>query len=330
MWEEGGLDSAHAQAVFGPGGWRAGDFPRLSARTASVHTLPLMTGANHHNGLKTAILMGGLWSLLLLFGWMLAKGTGSAIWLFIMPLIGVAQTAYSYWNSDKLAVRSMGAIEVTEAQQPTMYAVVRELSAASGQPMPRLYVAPTMSPNAFATGRDPAHAAVCCTQGILQLLNERELRGVLGHELSHVYNRDILTGSVAAGIAGIISSISTIALWFGGGRRDREEGGNVIALLLLAILAPLAASLTQFAVSRTREYDADHDGAVLTNDPLALASALSKLDSGISHVPMGRDPRMEPVSSMMIANPFGSLRNLFSTHPPMDKRIARLEQMAGY
>ena len=289
-----------------------------------------MTGTHHHNGLKTAALMGGLWSLLLLVGWLLAQGTGSSVWLFIMPLIGVAQTAYSYWNSDRLAVRSMGAIEVTEAQQPEMYAIVRELSAAAGRPMPRLYVAPTMSPNAFATGRDPAHAAVCCTQGILQLLNERELRGVLGHELSHVYNRDILTGSVAAGIAGIISSISTIALWFGGGRRDREEGGNVIALLLLAILAPLAASLTQFAVSRTREYDADHDGAVLTNDPLALASALSKLDSGISHVPMGRDPRMEPVSSMMIANPFGRVKNLFATHPPMADRIARLEEMAGY
>ena len=289
-----------------------------------------MTGTHHHNGLKTAALMGGLWSLLLLVGWLLARGTGSSVWLFIMPLIGVAQTAYSYWNSDRLAVRSMGAIEVTEAQQPEMYAIVRELSAAAGQPMPRLYVAPTMSPNAFATGRDPAHAAVCCTQGILQLLNERELRGVLGHELSHVYNRDILTGSVAAGIAGIISSISTIALWFGGGRRDREEGGNVIALLLLAILAPLAASLTQFAVSRTREYDADHDGAVLTNDPLALASALSKLESGISHVPMDRDPRMEPVSSMMIANPFGRVKNLFATHPPMADRIARLEEMAGY
>lgn len=289
-----------------------------------------MTGTHHHNGLKTAALMGGLWSLLLLVGWLLAQGTGSSVWLFIMPLIGVAQTAYSYWNSDRLAVRSMGAIEVTEAQQPEMHAIVRELSADAGRPMPRLYVAPTMSPNAFATGRDPAHAAVCCTQGILQLLNERELRGVLGHELSHVYNRDILTGSVAAGIAGIISSISTIALWFGGGRRDREEGGNVIALLLLAILAPLAASLTQFAVSRTREYDADHDGAVLTNDPLALASALSKLESGISHVPMGRDPRMEPVSSMMIANPFGRVKNLFATHPPMAERIARLEEMAGY
>ena len=289
-----------------------------------------MTRTHHYNGLKTAVLLGGMWSLLLLLGYVLARGTGSAIWLVIAPVIGLVQTGLGLWNSDKIAVRSMGAIEVTEAQQPQMYAIVRELSAAAGQPMPRLYVAPTMSPNAFATGRSPSHAAVCCTQGILQLLNERELRGVLGHELSHVYNRDILTGSVAAGIAGIISSISTIALWFGGGRRDREEGGNVIALLLLAILAPLAASLTQFAVSRTREYDADHDGAVLTNDPLALASALSKLESGISHVPMGRDPRMEPVSSMMIANPFGRVKNLFATHPPMAERIARLEEMAGY
>ena len=287
-----------------------------------------MTGTNHHNGLKTAILMGGLWSLLLLFGWLLARGTGSSIWLFVMPLIGVAQTAYAYWNSDKLAVRSMGAIEVTEAQQPLMHAIVRELSTAAGQPMPRLYVAPTMSPNAFATGRNPQHAAVCCTQGILQLLNERELRGVLGHELSHVYNRDILTSSVAAGIAGVISSVATMVLWFGGGRDRRNSNG--LLLLVLAILAPLAASLTQFAVSRTREYDADHDGAVLTHDPLALASALSKLDSGVSRVPMAQDPRVEPVSAMMIANPFGGVRNLFATHPPMDQRIARLERMAGY
>jgi len=286
-----------------------------------------MTWTNHHNGLKTAALLGGMWSLLLLLGYALTRGTGSSIWLFILPIIGVAQTAYAFWNSDKIAVRSMGAIEVTEAQQPQMYG---ELSAAAGQPMPRLYVAPTMSPNAFATGRNPSHAAVCCTQGILQLLNGRELRGVLGHELSHVYNRDILTSSVAAGIAGVISSVATMALWFGGGNRRDRDGGNIIVVLLLSLLAPLAATITQFAISRTREYDADHDGAEFTQDPLALASALSKLESGISRVPMGQDPRLEPVSSMMIANPFGSLRNLFSTHPPMDKRIARLEQMAGY
>ncbi|RAX23868.1 zinc metalloprotease HtpX [Actinomyces sp. Z3] len=287
-----------------------------------------MTSTNHHNGLKTAVLMGGLWGLLLLIGWLLARGTGSSVWLLLMPAIGVAQTAYSYWNSDKLAVRSMGAVEVSEAQQPVMYAVVRELSTAAGQPMPRLYVAPTVSPNAFATGRDPQHAAVCCTQGILQLLNERELRGVLGHELSHVYNRDILTGSIAAGIAGVISSIATGIMWFGGGRDRRDS--NAIVLLLLALLAPLAASLTQFAVSRTREYDADHDGAVLTNDPLALASALHKLETGVAAAPMPQDPRLEPVSAMMIANPFGGVRNLFATHPPMAQRIARLEQMAGY
>ena len=287
-----------------------------------------MTGTDHHNGLKTAVLMGGLWSLLLLIGWLLAQGTGSSVWLFIMPAIGVAQTAYTYWNSDKLAVRSMGAIEVTPEQQPVMYAVVRELSTKAGQPMPRLYVAPTMSPNAFATGRNPEHAAVCCTQGILQLLNERELRGVLGHELSHVYNRDILTGSVAAGIAGVISSVAQMVLWFGGGRDRRDS--NVLVLLLISILAPLAATLTQFAVSRTREYDADHDGAVLTGDPLALASALHKLETGVAAAPMAQEPRLEPVSSMMIANPFGRLRSLFATHPPMDKRIARLEQMACY
>ena len=290
-----------------------------------------MTRTHHYNGLKTAVLLGGMWSLLLLLGYVLARGTGSAIWLLIAPVIGLAQTAYGFWNSDKIAVRSMGAIEVTEAQQPQMYAIVRELSAAAGQPMPRLYVAPTMSPNAFATGRSPSHAAVCCTQGILQLLNERELRGVLGHELSHVYNRDILTGSIAAGIAGIISSVATMFFWLGGGaRRDRDDGASGLALLLMVLLAPLAASVTQFAVSRTREYDADHDGAILTNDPLALASALGKLESGVSRVPMGRDPRVEPVSAMMIANPFGRLRSLFSTHPPMADRIARLEEMAGY
>lgn len=287
-----------------------------------------VTYADHHNGLKTAVLVGGLWALLLLIGWLLAQGTGSSIWMLVMAGIGLVQTAYSYWNSDTLAVRSMRAVPVSEAEQPAMYAIVRELSAAAGQPMPRLYVAPTMSPNAFATGRDPRHAAVCCTQGILQLLSERELRGVLGHELSHVYNRDILTGSVAAGIAGVVSSVSQMILWFGGGR-DRESS-NVVALVLTSMLAPFAATLIQFAISRTREFDADHDGAELTGDPLALASALRRLETGVAAAPMAAEPRMEPVSAMMIANPFGRARNLFATHPPMEERIARLEEMAGY
>lgn len=287
-----------------------------------------VTYADHHNGLKTAVLVGGLWALLLLIGWLLAQGTGSSIWMLVMAGIGLVQTAYSYWNSDTLAVRSMRAVPVSEAEQPAMYAIVRELSAAAGQPMPRLYVAPTMSPNAFATGRDPRHAAVCCTQGILQLLSERELRGVLGHELSHVYNRDILTGSVAAGIAGVVSSVSQMILWFGGGR-DRESS-NVVALVLTSMLAPFAAALIQFAISRTREFDADHDGAELTGDPLALASALRRLETGVAAAPMAAEPRMEPVSAMMIANPFGRARNLFATHPPMEERIARLEEMAGY
>lgn len=272
--------------------------------------------------------MGGLWGLLLLIGWLLARGTGSSVWLFIMPAIGVAQTAYSYWNSDTLAVRSMNAYPVTEAEQPAMYAIVRELSTAAGQPMPRLYVAPTSSPNAFATGRDPQHAAVCCTEGILAMLSDRELRGVLGHELSHVYNRDILTGSVAAGIAGVISSVCQLMLWFGGGR-DRE-GANGLAVVLASVFAPLGAIVIQMAVSRTREFDADHDGAELTRDPLALASALRKLEAGAAAAPMRQEPRMEPVSAMMITNPFGQVRNLFTTHPPTSQRIARLEEMAGY
>ena len=292
-----------------------------------------MTGANHHNGLKTAVLMGGLWSLLLLFGWVLAKGTGSSIWLFIMPLIGVSQTAYTYWNSDRLAVRSMGAIEVTEAQAPAMYRIVHELSEAAGQPMPRLFVAPTISPNAFATGRDPAHAAVCCTQGILQLLNERELRGVLGHELSHVYNRDILTGSIAAGIAGIISSAATMFLWFGGGGgRDRDrDGASGLALLLMVLLAPLAASVTQFAVSRTREYDADRSGGELCGNPRYLARALEKLEYASAHLrPM--TAATPSTAHLFIVNPLKnakmSFASLFSTHPSTAERVSRLEEQA--
>lgn len=277
----------------------------------------------HFNGLKTAVLFGAIWALLLGVGSLVAGGR--FIWIF--ALIGLGSTFYGYWNSDKLAIRAMSAYPVTEAQQPGMYRIVRELSAASGQPMPALFVSPTEAPNAFATGRNPSHAAVCCTEGILSLLNERELRGVLGHELMHVYNRDILTSSVAAAMAGVITSVAQMMLWFGGGGARRQ---NPLALLALALLAPIAASLIQLAISRTREYDADEDGSKLTGDPLALASALRKLEAGIAQRPLPPTPQLQNASHMMIANPFRAQDSsrLFSTHPPTAERIARLEQMA--
>ena len=175
---------------------------------------------NHHNGLKTAALFGVLWAVLLGLGALIGFWTRSAAPIWIMALIGVATTFYSYWNSDKIAIRSMQAVEIPESQAPELYRVVRELSQTAGQPMPRIYISPTMTPNAFATGRNPQHAAVCVTHGIVQLLNDRELRGVLGHELMHVYNRDILTSSVAAAVAGVITSVAQFMMFFGGGSRD--------------------------------------------------------------------------------------------------------------
>ena len=285
----------------------------------------------HFNGLKTAALLGGMWGLLVLIGYGISLSTGSSIFILLFALIGLASTAYSYWNSDKLALRSMHAVEVSEQQAPWLYATVRELSDRAGQPMPRLYVSPTSSPNAFATGRDPKNSAVCVTEGILQLLSERELRGVLGHELQHVYNRDILTSSVAAAIAGIITSIAQFLQFtaiFGG--RGGDERGNPLAALAVAFLAPVAASVIQMAISRTREFDADEDGARLTGDPLALASALNKIENGINARPLpADDQRVVNTSSMMIANPFrgGGLSRMFSTHPPTAQRIERLQAM---
>jgi heat shock protein HtpX len=283
---------------------------------------------HHFNGLKTAALLGGIFGLLLAIGAVVSGGR----YLWVFALFGVVMTAYGYWNSDKIAIKAMRAYPVTPEQQPAMYRIVQELSAKAGQPMPRLFVSPTDAPNAFATGRNPQHAAVCCTEGILGLLDERELRGVLGHELMHVYNRDILTSSVAAAIAGVITSVAQMLMFvniFGGG--DDEDRPNPLALLAISLLAPVAASVIQMAISRTREYDADEDGSRLTGDPLALAHALAKLDQGVAARPLAPTPQLQNARHLMSANPFRSedVSRLFSTHPPTAERIARLRELAG-
>jgi heat shock protein HtpX len=236
-----------------------------------------------------------------------------------------------YWFSDRLVLMSYSAKEATEEEAPRLYAIVRKLSAQSELPMPKVYIIPGKSPNAFATGRNPEHAAVAATEGILALLSEDELEGVISHELAHVKHRDILTGTIVASMAGAIIFLTRMAMFasiFGGGSRDRENS-NPIGELLLLILAPIAAMLIQFAVSRSREFAADEGGAKICGKPMSLANALRKLERGVERVPM--ENAGTATAHMFIVNPLlgGGIMKLFSTHPPTEERIARLEELAA-
>jgi heat shock protein HtpX len=280
------------------------------------------------NGARTAALFICLSALIVVVGGVLGGRTG----LLIALVIALVTNGIAYFASDRIALSAMRARPVSEVEQPAIYRIVRELSTGARQPMPRLYVSPTVAPNAFATGRNPRRAAVCCTMGILQILDERELRAVLAHELSHVYNRDILISSAAGALAAVVTWIANLAWFIPFGHSDDEDGSGIVGALLMLVLGPIAAVIIQLAISRTREFHADASGAQLTGDPLALAAALRKIEKGTRQLPLPEDGRLASVGHLMIANPFrgeGVVR-LFSTHPPTAERVARLEQMAGY
>ena len=282
---------------------------------------------NHYNGLKTALLLGGIFGLLLAMGSVISGGR--FIWIF--ALFGLAMTFYGYWNSDKVAITAMRAFPVTREEQPAMYRLVEELSAKAGKPMPALFVPPTDAPNAFATGRDPKHASVAVTRGLLNILEKTELEGVISHELAHIGNRDSLLMVVVVVLVGVISILSDFFLrmrfWGLGDSRDRNSSVPILIIALaISILAPIAAVLIQLAISRKREFMADASGALLTRYPQGLADALKKLSSDKRQIKYANDS----TSLLYISNPMKRkswISNLFSTHPPAEERIALLEKM---
>ncbi|MFO7595477.1 MAG: zinc metalloprotease HtpX [Desulfocurvibacter africanus] len=277
--------------------------------------------------LKTGLLLGLLTAIVLLIG----QAIGGRGGLMLAFLFAIVMNVGSYWFSDKIVLSMYRARELAPEDAPMLHAMVDELAAEARIPKPKLYVVPQESPNAFATGRNPDNAAVAVTEGIMHLLSPEELRGVIAHELAHVKNRDILVQTVAAVLAGVIVMLANWVKWtaiFGFGRSDEEGGGNPLAALAMAIVAPIAATIIQFAISRSREYLADETGARISRSPLSLAGALEKLSRGSERVPLHGNQATE---NMFIVNPFSgrSMMSLFSTHPPIEERVARLRQMAG-
>ena len=270
------------------------------------------------NNFKTALFLGALTGLILFVGHLLGGPTGLVIALGFAAVTNFI----AYFYSDKIALASMGAHEVGPDHE--LYQITVQLAQRAGMPMPRVYVAPTNAPNAFATGRNPQNAAVCATEGLLQILNRNEVAGVMAHELAHVKHRDILISSVAATIAGAISSLAYMAMWFGSSSDDEDGGSNPLVALLALIFAPIAALLIQAAISRSREYNADIEGAAIAGDPMHLASALEKLELYSKRIPLDANPAYSSMFIVQPLNPMRTLANLFSTHPPMEKRLANL------
>jgi len=284
------------------------------------------THTNPMNVIKTTLLLATLTGILVAVGGLVGGIGGAAVFLVIAGVMNFV----AYWFSDKMALKMAGAHEVTEAQEPHLFSMIQEVAQLSSMPMPRVYVIETESPNAFATGRNPSHAVVAVTTGIRRILTDRELRGVLGHEMGHVKNRDILTSSIVATMAGAIQMIAQVLMFsqiFGG---RRNENQNPLLMLVAILIAPIAATLIQLGISRQREYAADKTGAEVTHDPEALASALEKLQQGVAYRPMEATPAQQAVSALYIVKPFGGqgMSNLFSTHPPLEERIRRLRDMA--